>query len=122
MARVTPPYYFHEFHRAIRRKEPSERERTLGLTLKDLDWLEVLYYATDHARRDPALRDHPMTVETFILKLTPKVSIPLAGAFVMSSSPDENKALLYTPYGGIEVFEDREAVIDDLIIRLNKPD
>jgi hypothetical protein len=122
MARVTPPYYFQEFHRAIRRKEPSERERTLGLTLKDLDWLEVLYYATDHARRDPALRDHPMTVETFILKLTPKVSIPLAGAFVMSSSPDENKALLYTPYGGIEVFEDREAVIDDLIIRLNKPD
>lgn len=118
MAHVTPPYFFQEFHRPARRKEPTERERALGLTLKDLDWLNTLYYATDKARQDATLRDHPMQVEKIILKLSPTVSIPLAGAFLMRSSPDENKALLYTPYGGIEVFEDREAIIDDLINRL----
>nr|WP_314532098.1 DUF6543 domain-containing protein [uncultured Pseudomonas sp.] len=122
MTHVTPPYFFPEFHRPARRKQPTERERALGLTLKDLDWLNTLYYATDQARQDEALRDHPMAVEKFILKLTPKVSIPLAGTFLMSASPDESKALLYTPYGGIEVFDDREAVIDELINRLNSED
>lgn len=118
MARVTPPYFFAEFHRPIRRKEPTERERTLGLTLKDLDWLNTLYYATDQARQDEALRRPPMLVEKFILRLTPKQSLPLAGAFLMSPSPDADKALLYTPYGGIEVFDGREALIEDLTSRL----
>ena len=118
MASVTPPYFFQEFHLPISRKQPSERERALGLTLKDLEWLNTLYYATDQARQDEVLRDHPMLVEKIILKLSPKVSIPLAGAFLMSPSPDDNKELLYTPYGGIEVFHDREAVIDELINRL----
>lgn len=118
MASVTPPYFFEEFHRPIRRKTPTERERSLGLTLKDLDWLNTLYYATDFARQDETLRDHPMLVEKFILRLTPKLSMPLAGAFLMSPSPDEDKALLYTPYGGIEIFDSREAVIDELVLRL----
>ena len=122
MASVTPPYFFQEFHLPVSRKQPSERERALGLTIRDLDWLNTLYSATDQARKAPALRDHPMVVEKFILELTPEVSIPLAGAFLMSASPDENKALLYTPYGGIEVFEDRQAVIDELTNRLNNRD
>lgn len=118
MASVTPPYFFQEFHRPVRRKQPSERERALGLTLNDLDWLNTLYYATDQARQDDVLRDHPMRVETIILTLSPEVSIPLAGAFLMSPSPDDNKELLYTPYGGIEVFHDRDEVVDELINRL----
>ena len=118
MARVTPPYFFEEFHRPVRRKEPSERERALGLSLNDLDWLNTLYYANDQARQDETLRDTPMVVEKFILKLTPKVSIPLAGAFLMSPSPSENKALLYTPYGGIEVFDGREAAIEEMTNRI----
>jgi hypothetical protein len=121
MARVTPPYFFQEFHLPRHRVTPTERERALGLTLKDLDWLNTLYYATDQARQDETLRDHPMAVEKFILRLSPKVSIPLPGMFLMSPSPDENKALLYTPYGGIEVFEDRETLIDDLTVRLMNP-
>ena len=79
MVSVTPPYFFQEFQLPARRKQPSERERTLGLTLKDLDWLNTLYNATDQARQAPALRGHPMVVEKFILELTPEVSIPLAG-------------------------------------------
>ena len=31
MASVTPPYFFQEFHLPISRKQPSERERALGL-------------------------------------------------------------------------------------------
>ena len=58
-----------------------------SLTLNDLDWLNTLYYATDQARQDDVLRDHPMRVETIILTLSPEVSIPLAGAFLMSPSP-----------------------------------
>ena len=118
MASVNPPYFFEEFHRPIRRKTPTERERSLGLTLKDLDWLNTLYYATDLARQDEDLREHPMLVEKFILRFSPKISIPLAGPFLMSPSPDAAKALLYTPYGGIEVFDSRDAVIDELTNRL----
>jgi len=54
MTHVNPPYFFPEFHRPARRKQPTERERALGLTLKDLDWLNTLYYATDQARQDEA--------------------------------------------------------------------
>ncbi|TFY91381.1 hypothetical protein DYL59_05360 [Pseudomonas kairouanensis] len=118
MADVTPPYFFQEFHRPIRRKEPTERERALGLSLQDLDWLNTLYYATDQARQDDTLRDPPMVVEKLIIKLTHKTSMPLAGAFLMSPSPTENKALLYTPYGGIEVFEGRESALYEVTNRL----
>ncbi|WP_458375126.1 hypothetical protein [Pseudomonas pergaminensis] len=60
MARVTPPYFFDEFLLPVRRDEPSPRERALGLSLKDLDWLHTLYYATDHARQNAQLRAAPM--------------------------------------------------------------
>ncbi|MGF6097483.1 dermonecrotic toxin domain-containing protein [Pseudomonas sp. 18175] len=119
MAHVDPPYFFQEFVRPARRKTPTERERTLGLTVKDLDWLNAVYYATDQARQDKTLRNHPMVVEKFILELAPQRTLPLAGTFLMSSSPDENKALLYTPYGGIEVFEDRAEAIKTITNRLN---
>ena len=66
MAGVTPPYFFQEFHRPVRRNEPTERERSLGLTVKDLDWLNTLYYATDQARqggRLVQLRQHALHIE-----------------------------------------------------------
>ena len=119
MASVTPPYFFEEFHRPARRKEPTPRERALGLTLKDLDWLETLYYATDQARQDVLERTAPMAVEHLLLSVTGNANIPLAGAFMMSPSPDENKALLYTPYGGIEVFSSRITLLSEITNRLN---
>ena len=39
MNRVTPPYFFDEFLRPVNRSTLSERERALGLTVKDLEWL-----------------------------------------------------------------------------------
>lgn len=118
MARVTPPYFFDEFLLPIKRDEPTPRERALGLTVKDLDWLHRLYYATDHARRNPVHQEAPMVVESLLLQINQKPDIPLAGAFIMSPSPDGQKALLYTPYDGLEVFDSRADVLTEITERL----
>ncbi|WP_426221736.1 dermonecrotic toxin domain-containing protein [Pseudomonas sp. DWRC2-2] len=118
MTHVTPPYFFDEYLRPITRKQPTDRERALGLTLKDINWLGTVYIANHSARHD---RDEPMTVETLILETPGMSSIALAGVFMMSPTPDEKKAVLYTPYGGIEVFDHRDACLSELIQRLKNP-
>jgi len=115
MAQLTPPYFFDEFLRPIHRKHPSERERALGLTLKDLDWLMAVYTAT-HAGRQA--REAPMTVETLVIERPGQPATALAGAFMMSPTPDGKKALLYSPYGGIEVFDNRAVALATLRERL----
>ncbi len=50
MVRLTPPYFFPEFLKPQGKASPTARERTLGLTAKDLDWLYNLYLATDESR------------------------------------------------------------------------
>ncbi|MGY2288642.1 dermonecrotic toxin domain-containing protein [Pseudomonas sp. SDO528_S397] len=118
MTQVTPPYFFDEFLLPLKRNEPSTRERALGLTLKDLDWLHTLYYATDQARQNTALRGHPMRVETFSIQVDGQFTAPLAGSFMMSPCPDDAKALLYSPYGGLEVFADRDTLLEELESRI----
>ncbi|WP_339541040.1 dermonecrotic toxin domain-containing protein [Pseudomonas sp. RA_5y_Pfl1_P24] len=115
MASVTPAYFFDEFLRPITRKYPSDRERALGLTLKDLEWLMTIYTPTDAVRQS---RESPMAVEKLVIERLGKSAIPLAGVFMMSPSPDEKKALLYSPYGGIEVFDNRATVIAEIRERL----
>lgn len=114
MARLTPPYFFDEFLLPLSRTHPSDRERELGLTVKDLDWLHTLYYATDAARQNPTLQTYPMRVEKLLINVPDQPAIALAGAFVVSPTPDDGKALLYTPYGGIQVFDDHAALIADV--------
>ncbi|MBC2383209.1 hypothetical protein HF257_26650 [Pseudomonas sp. WS 5106] len=118
MAHVTPPYFFDEYLRPITRKHPTDRERALGLTLKDVNWLGTVYIANHSGRQD---RDEPMTVERLIVERPGMPSIALAGAFMMSPTPDEKKAVLYTPYGGIEVFEQRDECLSELTQRLKNP-
>jgi hypothetical protein len=121
MARVTPPYFFDEFLQPIKRVKPSDREHALGLTMKDLDWLHTLYYATDEARQNSTRGEAPMVVETLLINLAQPPAIPLAGAFLMSPSPDESKAVLYTPYGGLEVFDSRATLLEQVSERLKDP-
>lgn len=121
MATVTPPYYFDEFLRPTRRREPTPRERTLGFTLRDLDWLHTLYYATDVARRQSTVQGHPMLVERLRVNLAGQPALPLAGAFVISATPDHAKALLYTPYGGLELFDSHAALLKEVAKRLSHP-
>ncbi|PRA32993.1 dermonecrotic toxin domain-containing protein [Pseudomonas poae] len=121
MAPLTPPYYFDEFLTPVRRKSPTERERALGFSLKDLEWLYTLYYATDAARQNPAVHQYPMQVERLLINPRGKPAIALAGAFMMSPTPDGQKAVLYTPYGGLELFDSHATLINDVEARLQQP-
>ncbi|AZE99876.1 hypothetical protein C4J95_2414 [Pseudomonas orientalis] len=114
MTRVTPPYFFDEFLLPVNRSVLSERERALGLTVKDLEWLHGVYYASDASRQDTRLQSHPMRVEKLLINAVGHAAIPLAGAFVMSPTPDGAKALLYTPYGGIQVFDSHAALLGEV--------
>ena len=120
MANVTPPYFFDEFLLPTTRKTPTARERELGFTLRDLDWLHRLYYATDAIRQAQTAGGYPMKVETLLVNLSGKTAIPLAGAFMMSPTPDDAKAVLYTPYGGLELFESNTILINALEDRLTQ--
>ncbi len=121
MAKVTPPYYFEEFLLPARRREPTPRERELGFTVKDLEWLYTLYYPSDAARKDSTVRGHHMLVERLQVNLIGKPAVPLAGAFMMSPTPDHAKAVLYTPYGGLELFDSHTALLDEVRRRLRHP-
>ncbi|MBK5476880.1 hypothetical protein JFU04_12300 [Pseudomonas sp. TH21] len=121
MARVTPPYFFDEFLRPTRRKEPTPRERALGFTVRDLEWLHTLYYATHAARQDATVHGFPMQVDRLLVNLSGQPAIVLAGAFLMSPTPDDGKAVLYTPYGGLELFDHRTTLISTLEERLTHP-
>ncbi|AZF37008.1 hypothetical protein C4J88_2225 [Pseudomonas sp. R4-39-08] len=121
MANVTVPYFFDEFLHPVSRKEPTPRERALGFTVKDLNWLHTLYYATDTARRDTTLNEYPMLVERLLINPTGKHPTPLAGAFVISPTPDEAKAVLYTPYTGLELFDSHTALLNEVDERLRQP-
>ncbi|UEH10811.1 dermonecrotic toxin domain-containing protein [Pseudomonas sp. HN8-3] len=114
MTRVTPPYFFDEFLLPVNRSTLSERERALGFTVKDLEWLHGVYYASDASRQDTRLQSPPMRVEKLMINVSGQVAIPLAGAFVMSSTPDGAKALLYTPYGGIQVFDSHASLLAEV--------
>ncbi|NVZ52680.1 hypothetical protein HX792_20215 [Pseudomonas sp. B6002] len=115
MVQLTPPYFFDEFLRPIRRKHPSERERALGLTLNDLDWLMTVYTATDAGRQ---ACEFPMIVESLVIERSGEPATTLAGVFMMSPTPDARKALLYSPYGGIEVFDNRAVALAAIRERL----
>ncbi|MCR4538231.1 hypothetical protein NUV89_07480 [Pseudomonas sp. 18.1.10] len=115
MASVTPPYFFDEYHRPITRKQPTKRERALGLTLEDLNWLGTVYSASHAGRSD---RTEPMVVEKLAINRSGEPDIPLAGAFIMSPTPSDKKAVLYTPYAGLEVFLDRADCLSQVTERL----
>ncbi len=121
MASVTPPYFFDEFLSPVKRNTPTPRERELGFTVKDLEWLHLLYYATDAARMDAAIHLNPMRVERLQVNLADQPALALAGSFMMSPTPDDAKAVLYTPYGGLEVFDSRTDLLDKVAERLAQP-
>ncbi|WP_438866770.1 dermonecrotic toxin domain-containing protein [Pseudomonas sp. L1(2025)] len=114
MTGVTPAYFFDELLLPIKRNSPSARERALGLSVKDLDWLYGVYQATHAARQDSRLQTYPMSVERLLINVSGQAPIPLAGAFLMSPAPDDGKAVLYTPYGGIQVFDDHATLLEQV--------
>lgn len=102
MTTDTPPYFFSETQ--TDRTQLSERQRTRNFTLKDLDWFDSVYLATDALRR---AHKAPMHVQTLQLNVPGQPAIELAGAFVMSPAP-EGGVVLYTPARGLEKLESHE--------------
>ena len=113
------PYFFPEAQLHASRKQPSERERARGFTVKDLDWLKHLLFPS-HA--DRSKQTAPMKVDRLLLN-TPNNSTPLilAGAFMMGPTPEDKKVILYTPYGGLEKFENAGTLMAELTERLDTP-
>ncbi|MCK3862771.1 DUF6543 domain-containing protein [Pseudomonas sp. B329] len=102
MSTDTPPYFFSETQ--TDRTQLSERQRSRNFTLKDLDWFDSVYLATDALRR---AHKAPMHVQTLQLNVLGQPAIELAGAFVMSPAP-EGGVVLYTPARGLEKLESHE--------------
>jgi hypothetical protein len=106
------PYFFDEAERASRTRQPGEREKALGLTMDDLKWLKNVYLATDSARASTL---NPMHAKRILLSLADQSNIPLAGAFALSRS-DDDEVMLYTPWRGLTKFAD----MDDLQSKLKE--
>lgn len=104
MATDHPPYFFSETQ--TDRTPLSERQRTRNFTLKDLDWFDTVYLATDALRQ---AQQTPMHVQTLDLNVLGQSAIELAGAFVMSPAP-EGGVVLYTPARGLEKLESHETL------------
>lgn len=88
----------------------TELSKTYGLTRKDFEWFRHLELAS-HALRNQ--QSPPMLAEK-ILVTTGKLSLPLAGCFVLSATPDDKGEILYTPYAGIKKFDSRTALSDEI--------
>ncbi|MDQ0124045.1 hypothetical protein J2W17_002993 [Pseudomonas lini] len=93
----------------------EELGKTHSLSSKDFSWLSHIELASDELRQK---QTPPMSAEKLLLKVKDKAPVPLAGCFMLSSTPDDNGAILYTPYGGIEKFDDIDSLTAELILRL----
>lgn len=96
----------------------AELGKTHGLTQKDFEWFSHVKLAS-HALRNQ--QKPPMLAER-ILVSTDTLSVPLAGCFVLSATPDDNGEILYTPYAGIKKFESRTALSGQIKDQLDSAD
>ncbi|MEZ1314722.1 hypothetical protein QIW53_01765 [Pseudomonas fluorescens] len=81
-----------------------------GLTLKDFQWLSHVKLASHTLRSQ---QTQPMLAERIRVS-TGSLSQPLAGCFVLSSTPDDKGEILYTPHGGIRKFASRTLLTEHL--------
>lgn len=113
MSQFPYPYFFDEATRVTKR--PNERERALGISDADRDFLRNLFFSTDAGRRH---QSPPMIAERLLISATGTAPIELAGAFMMSSTAAYAAAFLYTPEEGLEKFDNTAAVLAALDERL----
>ncbi|CAI8940399.1 hypothetical protein [Pseudomonas serboccidentalis] len=73
-----------------------------GLSIKDFDWLTHVQLATDSLRRQ---QTPPMLAHCVLLNTEDPPAITLAGCFILSSTPDDQAFLLYTPFDGLKKFD-----------------
>ncbi|WP_455927016.1 dermonecrotic toxin domain-containing protein [Pseudomonas capeferrum] len=117
MSQTPLPYFFPE---ALRDGwNVSDRERQLGLDRKDHEFLGKVFFATDTARRQ---QSPPMIAQRIWLDKHRPDAVELAGSFILSSTTAYPHAFLYTPYGGLEKFDNRTQILAALSERMKVPD
>ncbi|WP_096515367.1 dermonecrotic toxin domain-containing protein [Pseudomonas izuensis] len=84
----------------------TELGETHGLTQKDFEWLCHVQWLTQANRN---LQTPPMLAERILVRAG-TLSLPLAGCFALSATPDDKGEMLYTPYSGIKKFVSRTAL------------
>lgn len=84
--------------------------KTHGLTREDFEWFKHLKLAS-HALRNQ--QSPPMHVEKILIGAG-GLSVPLAGCFLLSATPDDQGLILYTPYAGIKKFTSRTALTEQI--------
>lgn len=109
MTEPSLPLFFPEALQDLQVLTP--RLRALAFSLADLQWLRTVELAS-HAQR--SAQTPPMTVENILLNLPGRDPAPLAGSFMMYPAADGAEAVLYTPYGGLVKFDDRQALLSTL--------
>ncbi|NWC94252.1 MULTISPECIES: DUF6543 domain-containing protein [unclassified Pseudomonas] len=110
------PYFFPE---ALRDGwNVQDRERQLGLDRNDHEFLGKVFFATDTARRQ---QSPPMIAQRIWLDQHAPDALELAGSFMLSSTAAYPHAFLYTPYGGLEKFDNCGQLLTTLAERLKVP-
>ncbi|MGC6370168.1 dermonecrotic toxin domain-containing protein [Pseudomonas sp. K2I15] len=107
------PYFFPEAMRVGWRA--LDRERRLNIDSKDIEFLGKVFFANDAGRRQ---QSPPMIAQRILLNKEAADAVELAGSFVMSSTSAYPHTFLYTPYGGLEKFDNPAQVLTTLAERL----
>ena len=113
MSQVHPPYFFTEALRTGWKER--ERERHFSITAKDIGFLRNLSFTHDATRR---AQEPPMIAQALWLNKNTPSALELTGSFMMSSEGDYTPAFLYTPYKGLEKFDNRARLLVELTERL----
>lgn len=76
--------------------------KTHNLNAKDFTWLSHVKLATQALR---SRQTPPMLAQSIHIHAGTAPSVTLAGCFILSETPDDQGAILYTPYDGIKKYE-----------------
>lgn len=117
MSQPHPPYFFPEA--LLAGAKTRERERLLGITPQDSAFFTSLFFTTASERRQ---QRPPMLAKKIWLHRSTPDAVELAGSFTMSSTGAYKSAFLYTPYGGLEKFENHVQLLASLTERLKDPE
>ncbi|WP_371921378.1 hypothetical protein, partial [Pseudomonas sp. HMWF006] len=85
----------------------AELGKTHGLNDKDFDWLAHVTLVTQALRSQ---QSPPMLAQSVQIKAGTLPALTLAGVFILSATPDDCGAILYTPYGGIKKYDSLPAL------------
>jgi len=91
---------------------------THRLSLNDFAWLSHVNLTTQAQR---GAQSRPMTAERLLIQRSDEDAIPLAGSFVLHPTPDDNGALLYSPFGGLKKFDSLAALKTSVTRDLRDP-